>query len=136
MCRQPCLKAMPCGHVCPNRCHVSDPEHDLVACAVRVVAQCPAGHVMEAACSAACGRTTMPTCATCKEIARSAGEEKARAEEEQKQHAQLVEKLAVAKAEAEAKRQKLVALHAAQLELTTRELEVRFIACTLYYPAF
>ena len=55
-CRRPCGKELPCGHICPKHCHVTDLEHINTACTrpcTKIV--CDNGHRCTKQCFKKCG---------------------------------------------------------------------------------
>ncbi len=60
-CTAPCGEALPCGHVCPRRCHADDLAHVHVSCTKPCQRlHVPCGHTCAKSCGEACGRCERP----------------------------------------------------------------------------
>ncbi|KAJ3374512.1 hypothetical protein GGF31_007290 [Allomyces arbusculus] len=56
-CLLPCKSRLPCGHMCPKKCHADDPEHKLGKCFKPcIVLHDPCGHECPKPCWQSCGR--------------------------------------------------------------------------------
>ncbi|KIJ49701.1 hypothetical protein M422DRAFT_66154 [Sphaerobolus stellatus SS14] len=53
-CLQPCAEQLPCGHVCPYKCHSDDEKHISVSCRQKCLRQCSKGHPCDKLCSTPC----------------------------------------------------------------------------------
>jgi hypothetical protein len=62
-CLEPCGATLPCGHMCPRRCHATDPTHRTVRCQELVYVTCTEGHLITRLCS-----EPDATCETCVQI--------------------------------------------------------------------
>ncbi len=62
-CLEPCGATLPCGHLCPLRCHASDPTHRNVRCQELVYVTCSEGHQITRLCC-----EPNATCETCVQI--------------------------------------------------------------------
>ncbi|TFK54494.1 P-loop containing nucleoside triphosphate hydrolase protein [Heliocybe sulcata] len=59
-CMQACDARLPCGHVCPYKCHSDDPRHVSVICSQPCRRLCPRNHPCPKDCSTACGQCMYP----------------------------------------------------------------------------
>ncbi|GBF88382.1 hypothetical protein Rsub_01094 [Raphidocelis subcapitata] len=60
-CQAACGLALPCGHVCPRRCHSDDPDHVLLRCCKPCTRTCAQGlHACSKLCWQACGKCCQP----------------------------------------------------------------------------
>ncbi|KAI5827612.1 P-loop containing nucleoside triphosphate hydrolase protein [Schizophyllum commune Tattone D] len=57
-CLLPCDYRLPCGHVCPYKCHSDDPQHITVHCSQQCLRLCPFGHPCNKECYRECGECT------------------------------------------------------------------------------
>ncbi len=53
-CTLPCGKRLNCGHTCPHKCHLTDPNHKEVRCFKPCMKQCPMGHDCKHPCCGPC----------------------------------------------------------------------------------
>ena len=53
-CRQDCGKTMPCGHICPLKCHPFDPAHQSIECRRPCERLCDFGHRCQRLCHQDC----------------------------------------------------------------------------------
>ncbi len=66
-CTKYCLFRLPCGHVCANKCHYTDPEHASYICEKRCTKSCAEGHPCTQLCNQQCEcnvivTKTIPVC--------------------------------------------------------------------------
>ncbi|GMH37812.1 hypothetical protein BSKO_05685 [Bryopsis sp. KO-2023] len=64
-CQERCGAQLPCGHICPRRCHTDDRSHTLYKCSRVVPVLLPCGHVIK---NIACHRAEQKKSIRCEEM--------------------------------------------------------------------